>query len=456
MKPLKTFPKLNFANPTKSGDVPHDTKCEKAILGAIACDSHYAMSEVTELNVTSDAFFDKANALIFKAFKRLFEAGKKMDIVSVKNELEAKSHLEKIGGLAYLDKIYSAYVPREGYLKIWIEILLQLYQRRITISLSQEAISEATNLECDIYALQTKIGEKFINADSIENSKNTPLKDILSDRIKVLSEGKKGDFMGVSSGLEFLDQKIQGFQKNKLIVVGGATGMGKTSLLLKFILEALMQKKSVAFFSLEMSKEEIVDRIISQKCGIPTSKLLAKNLEEKDWQNLYESTADIANKNLNINDSGVQTVESITSSCRRIKYQSGLDIVFVDYLQLMSSNQAYRGNREQEVSAIADGLKKMAKELNVPVIAAAQLSRAIDYRPDKKPQLSDLRESGAIEQNADNVIFVYRPEYYGITEDDDGNPTEGLAKLILAKNRSGPTGQVDVKFESEFTRFSDF
>ncbi len=359
--------------------------------------------------------------------------------------------MEDVGGVTYISALPEA-VREIGNVREWGKILLEVQTRRDTIALAQKAIENAHRKEKDIQETKTYIAERLLEQVDLENE-GRYINEALDARFQAFEKALNQDSYGLTSGLKVLDDILGGWQKQRLTVVAAATGMGKTSLLVKFILAAAEEKKTVAFFSLEMGEAEIVDRLISAKARISSHKLSRAELSSADWDRIYSVTSNIADSSLYINDDPFKTVDAITACCRKVKYRKGLDLVVIDYLQLITPDKEYRGFREKEVASIADGLKKMAKSLDVPVIVASQLSRSVENRYGKIPKLSDLRESGAIEQSADQVIFIYRPEYY--KADDSEEDVTGVTKLIVAKHRSGKTGEVSVRFEGFCTSFSD-
>jgi replicative DNA helicase len=436
----------------KAQRVPFDIELEKAVLGAIFCDPKYALTELLEIGFTKNAFFDKANQLVFQAIMSLYVSDKKIDLITTKAAL--KKNLEKIGGVTYLTEV-SCNILSASHLLEWGRMLLDLQARREAILIAEKLFKEASDCEKNITTAKTVAGEKLFQTVDSAESTGSRFSEALAARLDGFVS-KKDSLSGISPGLAALEPYMRGFLPQQLTVVAAATGMGKTALLLKFLLAAVKQKKQVAFFSLEMGKGEIVDRLIMQVSGITTDHLKFGDLGEENWKKIYESTAPLVESNFYVDDGAGLSVADIAARCRRLKYDGGLDLLIIDYLQLLRADLKFASNREQEIAQIVLSLKELSKQLNIPIVTASQLSRSVWNREGKVPQLSDLRESGAIEQTATHVLFIHRPEYYGVRDDGLGNDLTGVAKLIVAKNRNGQTGEASVKFEPTLTRFSDF
>ena len=311
----------------------------------------------------------------------------------------------------------------------------------------------------DDWLLQKKLFE--IKNESMTKSYDT-VTDLIAKAIKDIEESKtdgEDGLTGIPTGFTELDRMTSGWQKSDLIILAARPGMGKTAFVLSMARNAaVLANKNIAIFSLEMSSMQLVKRLIASEADLSSEKIRSGKLEEHEWQQLHTKISTIEDADIFIDDTPALTVLDLKAKARRMQRKRGLDMIIIDYLQLMRAEEGNKsaGNREQEISYISRSLKGLAKELDIPVIALAQLSRAVEQRQDKRPMLSDLRESGSIEQDADLVTFIFRPEYYGITEDDDGNDNEGLTEIIIRKHRNGSPGTVNLKFIKHFGKFSDW
>ncbi len=437
---------------------PQAVPLEEAILGAILLEKD-ALTEVLDV-LQHDAFYVDAHQLIYKAMLRLFERSQPIDLLTVMEELKKSGELESIGGPAYLAEL-SNKVASAANIEYHARIVAQKFIQRELIRISTKTINDAFEDTTDVFDLLDgaenalfKIAERNMgrSVDKMGSLASKLLKQI--EELKDVEEG----LTGVPTGFTDLDRLTSGFQKSDLIILAARPGMGKTALTLSIAKNAALDfNKGVAVFSLEMSSLQLAQRIISMEAEIAGSKLRNGQLEEYEWQQLHTAIEKVADAPIFIDDTpGINSFE-LRAKCRRLKMQYDIQMIIIDYLQLMSGGGDNKsGNREQEVSAISRSLKGLAKELNVPVIALSQLSRAVETRGgDKRPQLSDLRESGSIEQDADMVMFIYRPEYYQILEDEEGQSLKGVADVIVAKHRHGALMDVRLRFTGEFARFSN-
>lgn len=437
---------------TKSTErlIPQNLEAEKSLLGAILI-SEESLPDVTEF-LRPDDFYDERHSHIFGAMWNLYERRRSVDLVTVRNELKAKKLTEKAGGSAYLSEL-SNYVPTAAHAVDYAKIIHETATRRRLINAAARITETAYNESDDITATLSE-SEKFLY-DVSDNNIHTDaisISDLLSesfDRLEQLHE-TKGAIAGLKSGFPDLDKKTAGFHRSDLIILAARPAMGKTALALNFARNvAAINKKAVLIFSLEMSKEQLVNRMLSDASGVDSFKLETGNLADEDFAKISDAMSMLSEEQIFIDDKPSLTIMEMRTKARRIAHESELGLIIVDYLQLMSGSSKHSSdNRVQEISEISRGLKMIARELNVPVIALSQLSRSVESRDNKKPLLSDLRESGSIEQDADIVMFLYREDYYN-PETDRQNITD----LILAKHRRGGIGDIELYFDKERVRF---
>jgi replicative DNA helicase len=437
---------------------PQARALEEAVLGALMLDKD-ALSVVVDI-LQSDSFYVDAHKFIYKAICSLFEKNNPVDLLTVSEELKKMGQLEFIGGAYYLVELTNR-VASSANIEFHARIIAQKYIQRELIRVSTETIRDAYEDSTDVFELLDK-SEQNLFAISEKNMKRgtVTMSALLNTVVKQYEElSKKEDGLtGVPSGFTSLDRVTSGWQPSDLIIVAARPGMGKTSFTLAIAKNAAIDfNMGVAFFSLEMPSVQLVNRLISMETQIPGEKLRKGRLEDYEWQQLYAVVDKLANVPIYIDDTPSISVFELRAKCRRLKMQHDIQLVVIDYLQLMTAGgDSKGGNREQEISAISRSLKALAKELNIPIIALAQLSRAVEVRGGaKRPMLSDLRESGAIEQDADIVSFIYRPEYYGITQDEDGNSMLGVGEIIIAKHRNGATDTVRLKWDGAFALFGN-
>lgn len=432
---------------------PQSTEAEASVLGAVLLEG--TLFESIADQIRPEDFYRKANGQIFEAMTDLFKRGEPIDVLTVTNKLEEAKLIEAVGGGSYLTELAGA-VPTTANLASYVEIVVKKSTLRRLIAASRE-ISELAMSEADDVVSIVDAAEKrlFSVAEQYNSESFSALRDVLSasfDRIDELHKNK-GKLRGVPTGYKALDDKLSGMQASDLLILAARPSMGKTALMLNIARNAAVKSRvSVGIFSLEMSKDQLVDRLLSMEAGVDSWKLRTGHLAESDFPKLAAAMDTLAGSKIYIEDSAGLSVMEIRAKARRLQAQYGLDLLMIDYLQLMQGSAGNRtsDNRVQEISEISRSLKALARELQVPVLAASQLSRAVEQRPGNRPELSDLRESGSIEQDADVVMFIYRDEYYN-KESDKKN----VAEIMLKKHRNGPIGEADLFFSAEQQKFSD-
>ena len=428
---------------------PQNLDAEKSLLGAVLIDEE-VLADAAEITHPSD-FYDKNHGLIFAGMMRLFEKHKPVDLLTLTDELKRKDELELVGGSAYLTELTN-YVPTAAHASAYAEMIAQAAVRRRLIKASGD-ISELGYDESPTHELlENAEAELFSVSDQSTKQDLVSLESILTDsfdRIEELSKNK-GSLRGVRTGYRDLDNMTAGLQKSDLIILAARPAMGKTTLVTNLAYNvATIEKNPVLFFSLEMSKEQLVDRMLADASGVDSWNIRTGNLSDEDFAKLSEAMGEMAEAPIYIDDTPGLSVLEMRTKARRIAHENQLGLIIVDYLQLMQANGNHNGNRVQEVSEISRGLKLIARELNVPLIALSQLSRSVESRTPPIPQLADLRESGSIEQDADIVSFIYRPGYY----EPDNPEVQNITDLIIAKHRNGPVGKVQLYFHPERLRF---
>ena len=412
-----------------------------------------------------DSFYIEAHQKIYTAILGLYEKNKPVDILTVTEQLKADGNLEEIGGPFFVTDLTNR-VASGANVEYHARVIAEKYIQRELIGISSKIIKDAYEDTTDVFELLDD-AEKNLFAIAEDNLKKNGenISSIVTNEIqeieKRMAKAAEGDVLtGVGCGFTELDRVTAGWQKSDLVIVAARPGMGKTSFTLAMARNAAVDlEKPVAFFSLEMSSNQLVQRLISMECELPAEKLRKGTLAAHEWAQLTTKVDRLQEAKIIIDDTPALNIFELRAKCRRYKSKYDIQLVMVDYLQLMSGASATgkgSGNREQEISQISRSLKSIAKELNIPVIALSQLSRAVETRGGvKRPMLSDLRESGAIEQDSDLVVFLYRPEYYGIDRDDDGNDTRGICEVNIAKHRNGPLKTVKLKFIDKFAKFVD-
>ena len=431
---------------------PQNIEAEQSVLGAMLI-SREAVDKVGEI-LTADDFYRQDDRILFSVIMDLHQHNKPVDIITVTEALRQQDKLDAIGGTATITALSNA-VPTAANVVFHARIVEEKSLRRQLIRAGTEVVSSGYEEDQDIGETIDLAEQKILSvANKKQNAGATDIKDIVKGamaRIEELYDSKHA-FTGLPTGFADFDKMTSGLQPSDLIIVAARPSMGKSSLVLNSAEHvALKGHKSVAFFSLEMSKEQLVQRMLCSQAGIDASRLRIGQLRDEEWPNLVAAADRLSDARIMLDDTPGMTALEMRSRARRWKNENGLDLIIVDYLQLMQgSSRRANDNRQQEMSEISRSLKGLARELNVPVIALSQLSRGVESRPNKRPMLSDLRESGALEQDADIVAFIYREDYYN-PDTEDKNITE----FIIAKHRNGPVGTVKLFFQKEFTRFFD-
>jgi replicative DNA helicase len=428
---------------------PQNVDAEKSLIGAVLIDED-VLADASEI-VTARDFYDKRHVMIYDAMLRLFEHHKPVDLLTLTDELKKKKHLEDIGGTAYLTELTN-YVPTAAHAATYAEMVAQTAVRRRLIKVSGEIAELGYDDDFEVQELLEKAeAELFSVSDQNSRQDLASLEQILLasfDRLEELHRNK-GAIRGMKTGYRDMDNMTAGLQPSDLIILAARPAMGKTTLVTNLAYNvATLNKQAVLFFSLEMSKEQLIDRMLADVSGVDAWNIRTGNLSDEDFAKLSEASGEMAEAPIYIDDTPGMTVLEMRTKARRAAHTQPLGLVIVDYLQLMQARSRSDGNRVQEVSEISRGLKLLARELNVPVIALSQLSRSVESRSPQIPQLADLRESGSIEQDADIVMFIYREAYYNPETD-----RENITDLIIAKHRNGPTGKVELYFHPERLRF---
>ncbi len=434
---------------------PQAIDLEEAVLGAIMLERDAVISVLDILQPLS--FYKEAHQKIYRAIVDLSSNQKPIDILTVTEELRSRNELEEVGGPFYITQLTSR-VASAAHIEYHARIVAQKFIQRELIRVSTDIQNRAYDDSIDVDdLLDMSEQELFEIAEGNIKRETARINVLMQMAIEQIEEASKREdsLSGVPSGYTKLDRLTSGWQKSDLIIVAARPSMGKTAFALSMARNISVEhNKPVAVFSLEMSSLQLVNRLIVSETELPSNRIRNGNLDEKEWKQLDAKIKSLVEAPLFIDDTPAISIFELRAKCRRLKLQYHVELIIVDYLQLMSGPVESRGNREQEVSNISRSLKAIAKELNVPIIALSQLNRSVEMRSgSKRPQLSDLRESGAIEQDADMVIFIHRPEKYGITEDGDGNSTIGLAEIIVAKHRNGPVGDIQLRFRDETAKF---
>lgn len=419
-----------------------------------------AFTVVSEI-INADTFYENRHQKIYQAIQTLNMEEKPVDIVTVVEELKREGTLEEIGGAVYIAEL-TQHVVSSAHIELHARILAQKFLARQLISFASKIETRAFDESVDIDELMQQ-AEGMLFELSQKNMKRdyTQIDPVLERAVKNIQKAASntGGLTGVPSGYTKLDDITSGWQPSDLVIIAGRPAMGKTSFALSIAKNIIVDYEiPIAFFSLEMNDEQLVNRLISNTCEIPGSKVMNGQLNDDEWRRLDKNIRKLQGKPLYIDDTAALSIFELRTKARRLVREKGVQLIMIDYLQLMNANGARFGNRQEEVSTISRSLKGLAKELNIPVLALSQLNRTVENRDGidgKRPQLSDLRESGAIEQDADMVLFVHRPEYYHIYQDEKGNDLRGMAQIIIAKHRKGAVGDVLLNFKGEFTRFSN-
>ena len=438
---------------------PQAIDLEEAVLGALMLEKDAVNAAIDILQAKS--FYKESHQKIFSAIQSLFQQSEPVDILTVTNELKQRGQLEIVGGPYYITQLTNR-VASAANIEYHARIISQKYIQRELIRISSEIITDAYDETTDVFTLLDKAESSLFSVAEGNIRKNyETMSDLIRESMKQIEEakGQESGVTGVPSGFTALDRMTSGWQPSDLVIIAARPAMGKTSYVLSLARNAAVQfDQPVAFFSLEMSSIQLVTRLVSAESEISSEKLRSGNLRNDEIQQIHTKITELAEAKIFIDDTPGLSVFELRAKARRLKAQHDIQLLVIDYLQLMTAggDGSKGGNREQEISTISRSLKSIAKELNIPVLALSQLSRAVETRGgDKRPQLSDLRESGSIEQDADMVQFIHRPEYYNITEDEEGNSTTGIANIIIAKHRNGSVGDVQLKFVNHLAKFQD-
>jgi replicative DNA helicase len=438
---------------------PQAVDIEEAVLGALMLERD-ALSNVIDI-LKPDSFYREAHKFIFDAIVQLFNNSEPVDIKTVVHQLRRMGKLEDVGGAYYIADLTTR-VNSAANIEYHARIISEQSIKRELIRISSEIQKDAYEDTVDVFNLLDRAEQSLFEVSESHIRKNyDKMSDLLRMAIEEIEEKKdKTDGLtGVPSGFTALDRVTSGWQPSDLVIIAARPGMGKTAFVLSALRNAAIDfKKPVAIFSLEMSSVQLVNRLISAEAELESEKIKRGDLADYEWEQLLHKTNQLSEAPIFIDDTPGLSILELRAKARRLAAQHQVSLIIIDYLQLMTGDTSKNagGNREQEIASISRALKGLAKELNVPVIALSQLSRAVETRGgDKKPQLSDLRESGSIEQDADMVMFLYRPEYYGITQGEDGMPLNGMGEVIIAKHRNGRTDTVQLKFIGKFTKFTD-
>lgn len=433
---------------------PHSLEAERTVLGALLVDPE-AVIRLSDFLQPED-FYDPKYRLVFQAIMDLYQNHELIDFVTIADRLQDQEQIEQIGGSAFLAELASE-VPTASHVYQYGQIVKQKAVHRRIIEAGRKIIGHGYTLDVPVLELLDQVErEVFQVTNTFLKEKFVHIRDILSERYERFAEMHEAEdkdaIKGVSTGFYSLDMKLSGLQPSDLIIVAARPSMGKTSLALNIAQNAATRfGKSIGVFSLEMSKEQLVDRLFSSMLGVDSWKLQRGKLDDGDFQNMGSIMDELGKANIYIDDAVSSSMTELRTKARRLQMEHGLDLIIVDYIQLLSTgNVRYAGNRVQEISEISRSLKQIARELHVPILALSQLSRAVENRPGNIPTLSDLRDSGSIEQDADIVLMMYREDYY-----DEDSDRPGMTDIYIRKHRNGPTGRVELLFKKEQMRFFD-
>lgn len=437
---------------------PQAVDLEQAVLGAMMLEKNAVTDTIDILKPAS--FYDPKHQYIYNAIRELFGNSSPIDLLTVTNKLKQNGELEAAGGAVYISQLTSR-VASTAHIEYHARVISEKHIKRELIRMSSEVIRDAYDDTNDVFDVLNKAESELFQIGENNMGKNVDLmQNVVRQAIEEIEKASQNTsgISGVPTGFFDLDKLTSGWQRSDMIVIAARPAMGKTAFVLSMARNsAVDHKKGVAIFSLEMSAVQLVKRLIASETRLSAEKLRKGDLREHEFQQLHSRITKLATAPIYIDDSPGISVFDLRAKCRRLKMQYDIDMVIIDYLQLMTAGGSKgSGNREQEISTISRSIKEIAKELNIPIIALSQLSRSVEQRGgDKRPVLSDLRESGAIEQDADIVSFIYRPEYYGFLQDEDGNSNAGVSEIIVAKHRNGALDRVRLRFIGEYARFDN-
>ena len=429
---------------------PHSVEAEQSVLGSILLDKE-AMISVSETLVPED-FYKEAHKVIYESMLKLYNSQSEIDLITLTDELRDQGYLDDIGGIAYITSL-STVVPTTSNIKYYVNIVKEKSISRQLISAANDIINLGYDGSAKVeYVLEN--AEKKIFDISQERATNDfqPINQVISEALSMLEKlyEEKNDVTSLTTGFRDLNKKINGLQRSDLLLIAARPAMGKTAFALNLVQNAALKgDASVAVFSLEMSKEQLVQRMIASQSTVELKKIKTGTLADNDWPRITDGMAILSGAKIHIDDTPGIKISELRSKCRKLKIEKGLDLVLIDYLQLMEG-EGQNESRQQEIAKISRSLKILAKELDCPVVALSQLSRAPEQRADHRPMLSDLRESGSIEQDADIVMFLYRDEYY-----NPDTEKKNIGEVIVAKNRHGETGTVELVWFGGIQKFAD-
>ncbi|MGI6242366.1 MAG: replicative DNA helicase [Prevotella sp.] len=446
-------------DPTYAHMQPQAVDVEKVVLGALMIDKD-AFSVIAE-TIRPETFYEPSHQKIYTAIQTLNMNESPVDIMTVTNELQKEGTLDDVGGAPYVVDLASQ-VASSAHIEYHAKILQQKYFARQLISFASVIETKAFDATVDVDELmQEAEGSLFELSQKNMRQEYTQIDPVIRQAVDILQKASANSdgLTGIPSGFTKLDDMTSGWQKSDLVIIAGRPAMGKTSFALSIAKNiAVDYQEPIAFFSLEMNNVQLVNRLISNVCEIEGKKIMNGQLARDEWERLDKNLAKLTGAPIYIDDTPGMSIFELRTKARRLVREKGVKVIMIDYLQLMNANGMRFGNRQEEVSTISRSLKGLAKELDIPILALSQLNRTVENREGlegKRPQLSDLRESGAIEQDADLVMFVHRPEYYHLLEDEKGNDLRGKAQIIIAKHRKGATGDVLLSFQGQYTRFAN-
>lgn len=430
---------------------PHSTEAEQSVIGSMIMDPE-AIVAASEA-ITGEDFYEKQYGILYDTMVELHNQGKPVDLITLQDRLKEKDVPPEISSLEFIGELVAA-VPTSANIKHYVQIVAEKSTLRKLARLSEEIANNCYSAKDPLEAILEQTEKKVFELVQKRNvGEFVPIRQVVMNAMDAIEKAakNKGSVTGLPTGFIDLDYKTAGLQPSDLILIAARPSMGKTAFVLNIAQNiAFKQNKTVAVFSLEMSKEQLVNRLLSLESKVSSQNIRTGNLSDSEWEKLIESAGVVGKSNLIIDDTPGISITELRSKCRKYKLEHDLSIIIIDYLQLMSGGQGKSDSRQQEISEISRSLKAVARELHVPVIALSQLSRAVEQRPDHRPMLSDLRESGAIEQDADVVMFIYRDDYY-----NKDTELKNVAEIIIAKQRNGPIGTVNLAWLPDFTQFAN-
>jgi len=431
--------------------MPNSLEAEKSVVGSMIMDKDAIVSAM-EILIKED-FYHQQYGVLFDAMVELYSKGQPVDLITLQNKLKEKDVPQEISSLEFVADLVRE-VPTSANIKYYSNIVKEYAVKRKLVRVMGDIENECYAGKESLESILDKTEhDVFALLSSRSGGDYVPIRQVVMNALEKIEKASKlsGSVTGISTGFLDLDYRTAGLQPSDLILVAARPSMGKTAFVLNIAQHvAFKEKKACAIFSLEMSKEQLVNRMFSLEAGVDAQKLRVGNLSDQEWQQLVEGAGTIGESRLIIDDTPGISISELRSKCRKYKLEVGLDIIIIDYLQLMSGSGRSSDSRQQEISDISRSLKALARELNVPVVALSQLSRAVEQRPDHRPMLSDLRESGAIEQDADVVMFIYRDDYY-----NKDTELKGISEIIIAKQRNGPIGTVNLAWLPQYTKFAN-